>query len=170
MFQLPTNREEAENKNSTFYFTGIKCVNEHIGVRYTSNGMCRECGLIQKQKYKDTVKYLTTAALYSKSYRQANKEHARAKTYGLTPNDIKLMKEKQNGMCLICENPFGENPRNMHVDHCHKTNIARGLLCLKCNLGIGYLKDDIKLLEKAIIYLKSFIPKGCSDHVSINGE
>jgi hypothetical protein len=31
---------------------------------------------------------------------------------------------------------------------------VRGLLCQKCNSGIGYLNDDVAMLERAINYLK----------------
>jgi len=40
------------------------------------------------------------------------------------------------------------------MDHCHKTNKIRGLLCGKCNSAIGFFDDDTELLEKAIDYLK----------------
>ena len=43
---------------------------------------------------------------------------------------------------------------NKHLDHCHKTGIARGILCSGCNLALGHAKDDIKRLEGLIVYLK----------------
>ena len=42
----------------------------------------------------------------------------------------------------------------MSVDHCHDTMKVRGLLCHRCNCGIGLLNEDITVLEKAINYLK----------------
>lgn len=50
--------------------------------------------------------------------------------------------------CTIC----GENT-DLVVDHDHKTNVVRGLLCNKCNKGIGLFKDSPELLEYARIYL-----------------
>lgn len=41
------------------------------------------------------------------------------------------------------------------VDHCHITNKFRGVICKKCNSGIGFLNDDVELLKKAIDYLSS---------------
>ena len=54
-----------------------------------------------------------------------------------------------NSMCSVC----GEIAK-LVVDHCHKTGIIRGLLCDKCNVGLGCFKDDIKILEQALEYLR----------------
>ncbi len=43
---------------------------------------------------------------------------------------------------------------NFSVDHNHNTGKVRGLLCNNCNAGIGLFQDSIKILEKALLYLK----------------
>ena len=53
--------------------------------------------------------------------------------------------------CVICG-----SEENLVVDHCHKTNIIRGMLCNHCNRGLGHFKDDPQLLEFARIYLLSY--------------
>ena len=40
------------------------------------------------------------------------------------------------------------------VDHDHKTNKIRGLLCNSCNRGLGYFRDDIRMVRKAAKYLE----------------
>lgn len=40
------------------------------------------------------------------------------------------------------------------VDHCHKTETYRGLLCNHCNRGLGHFMDDVEFLQNAIDYLK----------------
>ena len=50
--------------------------------------------------------------------------------------------------CTICA-----SKTNLVVDHDHKTNKIRGMLCNRCNQGIGQFKDDPDLLEYARIYL-----------------
>lgn len=50
--------------------------------------------------------------------------------------------------CIICG-----SDANLVVDHDHKRNKIRGMLCNRCNQGLGQFKDDPNLLEFARIYL-----------------
>lgn len=59
----------------------------------------------------------------------------------------------QNHKCAICRMKIEDNNRNLSVDHCHNDKLVRGLLCTKCNFGLGYFNDDEELLLKAINYL-----------------
>ena len=52
--------------------------------------------------------------------------------------------------CVICG-----SEEELVVDHCHKTNKIRGMLCNHCNRGLGHFRDDPELLEFARIYLLS---------------
>jgi hypothetical protein len=61
---------------------------------------------------------------------------------------------QQNGKCAICEKEFEITSRSHpDVDHCHNTGIVRGLLCRKCNTGIGLLNHDTNNLKRAVKYL-----------------
>lgn len=51
--------------------------------------------------------------------------------------------------CIIC----GDNCR-LDVDHDHATGKIRGLLCSRCNRGIGFFKDNPEILLKARDYLE----------------
>lgn len=74
--------------------------------------------------------------------------------YGITMGDYQTMNENQKGLCLIC---FGKSKgKRLSIDHCHETNIVRGLLCDKCNLGLGCFNDDIGRMKNAISYLDTF--------------
>lgn len=74
------------------------------------------------------------------------------KTYGITPERYDELLRQQGGRCAICRN----RPRSQRlaVDHNHKTDEPRGLLCKRCNhdlLGGGH--DDPALLWRALEYL-----------------
>ena len=57
--------------------------------------------------------------------------------------------------CELCNIPFSKlTPKDIHLDHCHKTSTFRGWLCKNCNVGIGMLGDDIQGLQEAIAYLR----------------
>jgi hypothetical protein len=45
-------------------------------------------------------------------------------------------------------------PQRLAIDHDHKTNKVRGLLCSKCNTVLGYVADDSKRLRNAAKYLE----------------
>ena len=70
------------------------------------------------------------------------------------------MLESQKWVCAICEQPeqskapeSGET-RELAIDHCHETNLVRGLLCSSCNRALGLFQDREDLLRKAAAYLK----------------
>lgn len=83
------------------------------------------------------------------------------KTYGVTLDWYKEQYAKQNGVCAICSKPETAVIRgkqiSLAVDHCHDTSKVRGLLCTTCNRGIGMLKHDRDLLQKAIAYLETYV-------------
>ncbi len=74
--------------------------------------------------------------------------------YGLTPLEFQKMLELQSGLCAICSTPFVSRP---HVDHNHKTQKVRGLLCSNCNLGLGLFLDNPFILKMALEYLQSHV-------------
>jgi hypothetical protein len=76
----------------------------------------------------------------------------RFRSYGLDGwRDFDSMMEECGGRCSICEEIVDEE--TACVDHCHTTATPRGILCTRCNVGIGMLREDVGLLKKAIAYL-----------------
>jgi hypothetical protein len=74
--------------------------------------------------------------------------------FGLTLEDFDRMLEQQNGVCAICEKECPTGQR-LGVDHDHVTGKIRGLLCRKCNSGIGQFGDSLDLVKKALAYLEA---------------
>lgn len=65
----------------------------------------------------------------------------------------------QGGKCAICMKLITfEKSKGLYacVDHCHETGETRGLLCQKCNIGLGYFKDNAGYLTAAAVYLTSY--------------
>lgn len=82
--------------------------------------------------------------------------HSREKTlrsYGITIQQYEEMEAAQEGKCAICKEPRSEK-RRLHTDHCHATQKVRGLLCTRCNLGLGQFNDKPELLRAAATYLE----------------
>ncbi len=74
---------------------------------------------------------------------------------GITPELYTELLNLQNGGCAICGKTARENRKNLAVDHDHKTMKVRGLLCNRCNLGIGYLEDKADVLKSAARYIEN---------------
>lgn len=72
--------------------------------------------------------------------------------YGITIERYRLMETEQNLVCKICKRVCSSG-RELCVDHCHKTGKIRGLLCGKCNTGLGSFNDNTESLLEAIKYL-----------------
>jgi hypothetical protein len=88
----------------------------------------------------------------SESSKRASFKSKLKHKYNITVDQYETLKQKQDNRCAICGI---ELTGLSHIDHCHKTGKVRGILCFGCNIGIGHLKDDIKLLKSAIKYLET---------------
>ena len=79
-------------------------------------------------------------------------------SYGISLPEFTEMLARQGGGCAICgrkvDNHKNGKKRRMCVDHDHETGLMRGILCTRCNTGIGMFANDEKLLRRAIKYLQ----------------
>lgn len=77
---------------------------------------------------------------------------------GMTKEKYHELLEEQNNGCRICGATEAKHrsSNNLLVDHCHVTGKCRGLLCNRCNTSLGFVNDDIELLEKMVNYLKEY--------------
>lgn len=81
-----------------------------------------------------------------KNIRRKEKEHgAEEGTY------VRLL-AAQSGVCAICFK-LPDDKFRLSIDHCHKANEIRGLLCRRCNVSIGQFEDDPYLLVAAAVYV-----------------
>lgn len=77
--------------------------------------------------------------------------------YGITLDHFNKMCLEQGDTCAICKKDNSQFTKTLFVDHCHKTGKIRGLLCKKCNSGLGFLGETVEDLERAIEYLKKYL-------------
>jgi hypothetical protein len=85
--------------------------------------------------------------------RLAYNEYMRLRRYDFTKEQLVELWERQERKCAICSIPILQDAP---IDHDHETGKVRGLLCHKCNRGLGQFEDSLVLLQKAIVYLKEF--------------
>lgn len=120
-----------------------------FGVRAT----CKSCISESSMRWRD------------KNQDKARDAHLR-RQYGITLGQYNDLLVAQGGVCAICGRPpeieLGLVSRRqgrlrspiLVVDHDHETGRVRGLLCVPCNRGIGFLRDDPVVLRSALEYLE----------------
>jgi hypothetical protein len=121
---------------------------EHKEARKLANKKCSE-------KIKNNPELYLKALLKYRAYKLKIK-------FGVTLDDYNKMFEAQNGVCAICGKPETsvdwrtKNIKYLAVDHDHQTGKVRGLLCSKCDRGIGYFDEERDLFYKVINYLNKY--------------
>ena len=102
---------------------------------------CKQCNYDRQDKWRKTNP-------------KKQKEYKLFARFGITYKDYEDMLIAQNYRCKICDTHIGNTARKvLCVDHCHKTDRIRGLLCDNCNKGLGHFYDKPELLVKSIEYL-----------------
>ena len=95
---------------------------------------------------------------YQRLYMKSRKGHAYLHQYGITEADYRSMLTDQNHRCAVCNKTEQVKQRGvtrrLAVDHCHKTQKVRGLLCMHCNMLLGMVKDRSDTLMSAVMYLR----------------
>lgn len=112
--------------------------------KYKKANVCKSCDAERRR-----LDYATLPAHKKSQIKKRQRVSEYKRVYGL-PNDIaEKLANSREGICKIC------NQTNLLVvDHCHISGAVRGLICSHCNSVLGYAKDNIKVLENAIEYLK----------------
>ena len=124
--------------------------------RHTKSGLCRRCAdcmsAYQKEWYarKGGTEWLRQHRLDNpEMYFAAELKHH----YKITVNVYNELLHAQDGRCAICQGPPNGGKKRLCIDHCHTSGKIRGLLCCRCNRGLGAFRDNTELLKKAAEYL-----------------
>lgn len=75
--------------------------------------------------------------------------------YGISMQQFDELLAFQGHCCAICKETIGKLSRKINIDHDHKTNVVRGILCSGCNTGLGQLGDTVEGLKRALAYLEN---------------
>jgi hypothetical protein len=103
----------------------------------------------QRKNWKSTKEWAADKE-WARNYRLKSK-------YNLTFEQYEQMLVDRDRCCDICgyrQPPNAKKQERLWIDHCHTTNSVRGLLCFRCNLVLGYARDNPVILDKAKQYLE----------------
>src|ERR1039458_6092796 len=117
------------------------------GVNGSVRSWCRNC---EKEREKRRPKRILT-----EQQRQYAREFHLKDKYGLNLDQFEKMFEDQGKCCAICKTtePKGKYSQ-WQIDHDHKINCVRGILCHFCNMTIGNAFDSPIILHAAAQYLE----------------
>ena len=87
-------------------------------------------------------------------YKDAWTLEKRCKRRGISPKELIETFENQNKKCPICCKEI--SLIDSAIDHNHKTDEFRGILCKLCNRALGMFGDRYGNLNRAMLYLKKF--------------
>lgn len=105
---------------------------------------CKDCeSIVNRNRWKNN-----TNGTRDKG-RAASRNYNYRNRYNMPEELVQKLIKDANGNCSIC----GKHTK-LFVDHCHKTQKYRGLLCRSCNLMLGYAKDQIQTLINGAKYLE----------------
>jgi hypothetical protein len=120
------------------------------GARYLRS-KCKNCSLTAWTRWADLHPEYKNKKL--ESDRDCHQKYKKFHRHGITREQYLLMVEAQCGVCAICKKPPTDG-QNLAIDHNHKTDEVRGLLCKQCNRALGLFGDSINSVENALNYLK----------------
>lgn len=108
---------------------------------------------------KPRCKMCANDPVYNAEYRRKNprkRQDEKLRYYfGITVEQYDAMLEEQGHVCAICKQPErSKRYVRLCVDHCHATGGNRGLLCNRCNRGVGLFGDSPENLRSAARYLE----------------
>lgn len=136
--------------NTKDRLTGIckDCINFHLRLRYAADDTYRKkrqekvkrwsLNNPEKQRVKQRRNYTT----------ERGRKYNRKFCYGLTESDYAILLKIQKETCAVCERKI-----RLVVDHDHKTNKVRGLLCYRCNVLVGLFENSDIIKHKISQYL-----------------
>lgn len=118
-------------------------------------GECRPC---------DNARQRTRRQRLGDAWRAAKREHYHRNKltyrrynlarYSITPEQYDRILAEQGGGCACCGGRENRTGKRLFVDHDHQTGAVRGILCHKCNAGIGALGDGVEGVRRALAYLE----------------
>lgn len=103
---------------------------------------CKQCGATYRPHSSKAVVYCLECSPNRTAY-------DRLKMYGVDQVMWDAMYFEQDGSCAVCL-----NREATVLDHDHETGALRGLLCQDCNKALGFMRDSVAALGRAITYLE----------------
>ena len=148
----------SERYSNGSYYWNVKCQCGALGKVHTQGltlGRSKSCGCLAKELTSNRMTKHGSSRPGSKGHQAYARIKHEKRKYGLTTEQKQQMLWDQHDCCVICGYEFGQKLGDYHIDHCHETGAIRGILCDRCNRGLGYFRDVPSFLRQAAAYLEA---------------
>lgn len=150
----PTEKHYCKGLCRVCYEKQLRKSNPQFAKRQRENRRNWEKTSPQKaKKSRETCKERRKSDPILKARDKQNKRKKLLESYGLSERGFNELLKNQNYKCGVCKKQIDIHTAN--IDHDHKTNKVRGLLCKACNFLVGTFENRIALLMQAGRYLYS---------------
>lgn len=147
----------ARNETIPRNATGVPCAEDGCNRPTYAGCRCRPHYDAHRRSLEENSEEFRTRRKHRGASPLTTREQARLRTYGVTPARYAAILAMQGGACAMCETVEGA----LAVDHDHACcpgpkscgKCVRGLLCRRCNLGLGLLRDSPGILMAGYKYL-----------------
>lgn len=111
--------------------------------------------MVKRAYWKDPERSRRKAKAWINKHPEKQLEYRMRNNFGLKAEVYTILFKKQKGRCANCgcKEAGSEKQKNMCVDHDYDTLHVRGLLCHKCNRGLGLLGDTVESIAKSLKYV-----------------
>ena len=106
------------------------------------------------KKNKEKINKVNKKYAQSEKGKLGKRKDALKRKFGISLKEYDEIFAKQNGICVICGQT--EINRRLAVDHNHKTDKIRGLLCTRCNFWVGQMEKNPNLISQIMEYIKNY--------------
>lgn len=136
--------------------------------KHFAKGMCRnhynKKRLIDVPGLREKKRLMSLEWVRSPRGREMQRERMLLSRRGITVKEFNVMLHSQDGKCCVCGVSQADVKEHFSVDHDHTCCVGenscgqciRGLLCNRCNSGLGHFNDSKELLRSAADYLEKY--------------
>jgi len=142
-----TNKEKARQRHKAWYEANKEQVKQQSRAYRQTN---RE--KVNAYQHNNLERFRERRREWDKNHPEVKRAYWITHNYNITIDEWNGLYERQKGLCAICSEVLIIGRKTV-VDHCHDTNKVRGILCRKCNTGIGMLSDNPDTVLRAYEYL-----------------
>jgi hypothetical protein len=139
---------------------------------------CRECGIpfsnadrrvvvcsdacrVARKAQRQNRRWARDRAVDPERHRRAIYDRQLRRKYGITIKHYEALLKAQKGVCAICHQVETRRQQGrltrLAVDHDHKTGRVRGLLCTRCNHALGFVEQNLDVVNRVEAYLAGWL-------------